>query len=129
MNTILCAAVRAMLVPMTRLAFAMVSIGKPLAAALNLGDVMQKLGAGVMFAGIVVAVWGVIQLGLSLTQGGGGQQTGTSVMFIVGGAVIAVAGFWLKNNMDTSWADSLGGYISPELMRANLAFLFGSVLG
>lgn len=100
---------------MTRLVFKAISIGRTMAADVSLGTIMDKLGAGVFFAGCIVAIWGIIQLGLSLTQGGGGQQTGTSIMFIVGGVVIAIAGYWLKGQ-DTSWA---GSYISPQTMMDN----------
>lgn len=56
----------------------------------GLFDIVSKFAIA---GGVSIAVWGAINLGSSLSQGGGsGAENSNSIWKIIGGALIAVAG-------------------------------------
>lgn len=72
---------------------------------MDLGQVLSKISGGVIALGMIVLIFGVINLGLTIKdgmQGGGGQLSGALAMIIGGGIVIAAGA--LFGQVDTSWA-------------------------
>lgn len=74
---------------------------------MDLGDIVQKLQGGLGALGVIVMVFGLVNLGLTIKdgmQGGGGQLSGAIAMIIGGGVVIAAS--LLLGQVDTSWANA-----------------------
>ena len=74
---------------------------------MDLGDIINKLQGGLGALGVIVMVFGLVNLGLTIKdgmQGGGGQLSGAIAMIIGGGVVIAAS--VLLQGVDTSWATS-----------------------
>lgn len=74
---------------------------------MDLGDIVQKLQGGLGALGVIVMVFGLVNLGLTIKdgmQGGGGQLSGAIAMIIGGGVVIAAS--VLLGQVDTSWANT-----------------------
>ncbi len=74
---------------------------------MDLGDIVQKLQGGLGALGLIVMVFGLVNLGLTIKdgmQGGGGQLSGAIAMIIGGGVVIAAS--VLLGQVDTSWANA-----------------------
>lgn len=74
---------------------------------MDLGDIVQKLQGGLGALGVIVMVFGLVNLGLTIKdgmQGGGGQLSGAIAMIIGGGVVIAAS--VLLGQVDTSWANA-----------------------
>ncbi len=74
---------------------------------MDLGDIIDKLQGGLGALGVIVMVFGLVNLGLTIKdgmQGGGGQLSGAIAMIIGGGVVIAAS--VLLQGVDISWASS-----------------------
>lgn len=74
---------------------------------MDLGQVIDKLQGGLGALGVIVMVFGLVNLGLTIKdgmQGGGGQLSGAIAMIIGGGVVIAAS--VLLGQVDTGWATS-----------------------
>ena len=70
-----------------------------------LNNIVSMLSHGVTFLGGVLVVFGLVNLGMTITdgmQGGGGQLAGAIAMIVGGGIVIGAAVYF--GSLDTSFA-------------------------
>lgn len=73
----------------------------------TLQKIMSLLSGGISFLGIVLIVWGLVNLGLVLREGsgGGGGSLTSAISCIVGGAVVFAAGM-IFGGLDIGWVET-----------------------
>ncbi len=74
---------------------------------MNLDVIVAVLHGGVTMLGVIIAVWGIVQVGLGLSSSHGqasGADIAPGVAGIIGGIIIVVGGNLLLSMVDTSWA-------------------------
>lgn len=71
----------------------------------NLQTILTIIAGGVGSIGALIAIWGGVQIGLTIgpSASGGGAGLGPGIAGVVGGAIIIACGVGIAS-IDTSWA-------------------------
>ena len=66
-------------------------------ASSTFNEIKGKLSAGIVGAGVVMIVWGAVNVGLAIKDGSSGNQLQQGLLWIVGGAIVGAAGAIFAN--------------------------------